>query len=158
MTLDASTFRSVLGRLASGVSVVTTVGPDGRDHGMTVTALCSLSLYPPLILVCVDREATMYPQLVTAERFAVSVLTLGQEALSRRFAETSDDKFTGVGYHREQDGCALIDDALAHIECEVEAKHEGGDHTIFVGRVTRASAYEGRPLLYYRGGYSQLGA
>jgi flavin reductase (DIM6/NTAB) family NADH-FMN oxidoreductase RutF len=154
--VDVSTFRSVLGRLASGVSVVTTVSPDGRDHGMTVTALCSLSLEPPLILVCVDRTAAMYPHLASASHFAVSMLAHEQEALSRKFAETAGDKFAGVRISRDLSGCALIDGALAHLECAVSAQHDGGDHTIFVGRVVRATAGDASPLVYYRGGYAGL--
>jgi flavin reductase (DIM6/NTAB) family NADH-FMN oxidoreductase RutF len=154
--LDPATFRAVLGRLASGVSVVTTRSPEGKDHGMTVTALSSLSLEPPLILVCVDRAATMYDALREAPHFAVSMLTSEQEIISRRFAETSDTKFEGVGFSRDATGCALIDDALAHLECSMWAQYEGGDHTIFVGQVVRAKTGEAKPLLYYRGGYAGL--
>lgn len=155
--VDPSTFRTVLGRLASGVSIVTTVGADGGDQGMTVSALCSLSLDPPLVLLCVDRNATMYPHLRTAAHFAVSVLALDQEPLSRRFAESREDRFVGVAFTRELTGCALIDGALAQLECDLFAQHEGGDHTIFVGRVRRAVARDGvEPLLYYRGAYGRL--
>ncbi|HYV97216.1 MAG TPA: flavin reductase family protein [Gemmatimonadaceae bacterium] len=154
--VDPSTFRAALSRLASGISVVSCVSPDGRDHGMTVTALCSLSLDPPLILVCVDRAATMHPHLLTATHFAVSMLSLDQEALSRRFAETTDNKFDGVAFVRDAAGCPLLADALVHLECEMWAHHDGGDHTIFVGRVRRAATRDGEPLLHYRGGYAKL--
>lgn len=154
--IDSSTYRTVLSRLASGVSVVTTVGTDGRDHGMTVSALCSLSLDPPLVLLCVDKAAMMHPHLVAAPHFAVNLLALEQEALSRRFAESIDGKFEGVTVTRQLSGCSLIDGALAHLECEMWAQHEGGDHTIFVGRVKRADARDAEPLLYYRGGYTRL--
>ena len=154
--IDSSTFRAVLGRLASGVSIVTTVGADGRDHGMTVSAFCSLSLDPPLVLLCVDKTATMHAPLLAASHFAVNLLALEQEALSRRFAESIDAKFDGVTVTRQLSGCALIDGALAHLECAMWAQHEGGDHTIFVGRVNRADAREAEPLLHYRGGYPRL--
>jgi len=154
--LDPTTFRAVLGRLASGVSIVTTRSADGRDHGMTVSALSSLSLDPPLILLCVDRTATMHPHLLTAPHFAVSMLTLDQEGLSRRFSASRDDRFNGVATTRDQSGCALIDDALAHLECNAWAQYEGGDHTIFIGRVLRAAARDAAPLLYYRGAYTRL--
>lgn len=154
--LDPATYRAVLSRLASGVSIVTTVDAEGRDHGMTVTALCSVSLAPPLILVCVDRTATMYPHLTTASRFAASLLTREQQQLSARFAAQVDDRFDGVAIVRGTTGCALVEDALAHLECEMWATYDGGDHTIFVGRVLRAATSESRPLLYYRGAYSQL--
>jgi flavin reductase (DIM6/NTAB) family NADH-FMN oxidoreductase RutF len=154
--LDAATFRAVLSHLASGVSVITTRDSDGRDHGMTVTAMCSLSLDPPLVLVCVDRAATMYPHLLRAAHFAVSMLASEQEALSRRFALIRDDRFEGVAYTRDRTGCALVDDALAHIECDMWAQYDGGDHTIFVGRVVRAAVREAEPLVYYRGRYTHL--
>ncbi len=154
--LDDSAFRAVLGRFASGITIVTVRDAAGGDHGMTVSAFTSVSLDPPLILVCVDRAATMHDHLHAASRFAVNVLALEQEALSRRFAESRDDRFDGVGYRRDLTGAALLDDALAHLECTTEARYEGGDHTIFVARVDAASARDARPLLYYRGGYAQL--
>lgn len=156
--LDATTFRTALGRLASGVSVVTTVGPDGRDHGITVTALCSVSLQPPLLLVCIERSATIHAPLASATHFAVNVLAREQETLSRRFAETAGDKFRDIAAARGVHGCALLDDALAHIECARWAEYDGGDHTIFVGRAMRAEIRDAHPLLYYRGGYAGLDA
>jgi flavin reductase (DIM6/NTAB) family NADH-FMN oxidoreductase RutF len=154
--LDASTFRSVLGRFASGIVVVTVRDADGKDHGMTVSAFTSVSLEPPLVLVCVDRAATMHDTLYGAETFAINLLSIEQEAVSRRFAESRDDRFDGVGYTRDLSGAALLDDALAQLECTTWARYDGGDHTIVVGRVDHAAARDTRPLLYYRGGYAQL--
>jgi flavin reductase (DIM6/NTAB) family NADH-FMN oxidoreductase RutF len=157
MTIDPDDFRSVLGRFASGITVVTTVDADGRDLGMTVSAFSSVSLRPPLIQVCIDKTASMYAALMQATRFSVNILAAEQEALSRRFAAVdSSHRFDGVGYERGENGVVLLDDALGHLECTVSARHEAGDHTIFVGEVERASAGEGRPMLYYRGGYAQL--
>jgi flavin reductase (DIM6/NTAB) family NADH-FMN oxidoreductase RutF len=156
VTLDPATFRAVLGRLASGVSVITLAGNDGRDHGITVTALCSLSIDPPLLLACVDRTATVYPHLSAASHFAVNLLSSDQETLSRRFAETREDRFDGVAFERGASGIALLDHALAHIECSMWAHHDGGDHTVFVGRVTHAAARDGQPLVYYLGRYREL--
>src|SRR5690606_25512196 len=127
-----------------------------RDHGMTVTAFTALSLAPPLVLVCIDHDASMYTHLMAADRFAVNLLAIDQEPLSRRFAEVSDDRFDGVGYTRDLSDAPLLDDALAHIECTTWARYDGGDHTIVVGRVESAVARDERPLLYYRGGYAQL--
>lgn len=157
MTIDADSFRSVLGRFASGITIVTTVDADGRDVGMTVSAFSSVSLHPPLVQVCIDRAASMYAALQQAERFGVNVLASEQEALSRRFAAVdSSHRFEGIGYTRGESGVVLLDDALAHLECRVHARHEAGDHTIVIGEVERASARDGRPMLYYRGGYAQL--
>ena len=153
--IDPDTFRSVLGRFASGITVVTTLGPDGADIGMTVSAFCSLSLDPPLVLICIDRQASAFAALEAAEHFAINILSSDQEAISRRFA-SDDDRFSGLGYRRGVTGAALLDDALAYLECRHHARHDGGDHVIFVGEVEAASAQRGHPLLYYRGGYAQL--
>lgn len=156
MTIDPDSFRAVLGRFASGVTVVTTHSADGRDHGMTVSAFCSLSLAPPLVLVCIDREASMHGLLRLELPFAVNFLAAGQEALSRRFSGPDPNRFEGIGFSRGQHAVPLLDDVLAHLECCVEALHPGGDHTICVGRVITATVRPERPLLYYRGGYAQL--
>jgi flavin reductase (DIM6/NTAB) family NADH-FMN oxidoreductase RutF len=157
MTIDSDSFRSVLGRFASGITVVTSRDTDGRDVGMTVSAFCSASLNPPLVQVCVDRVASMYGALMGTERFGVNILAAEQEALSRRFASVdSSHRFDGIGYTRGESGVVLLDDALAHLECTMYAQHEVGDHMMFVGAVDRVSARDARPLLYYRGGYAQL--
>ena len=156
MSIDPDTFRAVLGRFASGVTVVTARGTDGRDAGMTVSAFCSLSLAPPLVLVCIARDASLHDALVPGHPFAVNVLAAGQEALSRRFSGADVNRFDGIGYSRGQTDVALLDDTLAHLECRVAALHPGGDHTICVGEVVTAAVRPDRPLLYYRGGYAQL--
>ena len=157
MTLDPDAFRSVLGRFASGITVVTTRDADGRDAGLTVSAFCSVSLHPPLIQVCVDQSASVHPVLAASEHFGVSVLAAEQEALSRRFSTVeSMHRFEGLGFSRGESGVVLLDDALAHLECRLVASHAAGDHTIFIGEVERATARSARPLLYYRGGYAQL--
>jgi flavin reductase (DIM6/NTAB) family NADH-FMN oxidoreductase RutF len=157
MPLDPDTFRSVLGRFATGVTVVTTVDADGQDHGMTVSAFCSLSLAPPLVLVCVDRVASMHDILHPGAPFAVNILSAGQEAVSRRFS-TGDppNRFDGLGYSRGLTRVPLLDDVLAWVECRVAGRHAEGDHTIVVGHVEAAAARQERPLLYYRGGYATL--
>lgn len=156
MTLDPASFRSVLGRFASGVTVVTAVDDGGDDHGMTVTAFSSVSLDPPLILACIDHAATLHPFLEGLTHFAVNVLSAEQEAISRRFAADELNRFDGVGYTRGVAGAPLIDDALAHLECRVHALVPAGDHTIVIGEVDAAITRDARPLLYYRGGYAQL--
>lgn len=156
MTVDTSTFRATLGRFASGITVITARDANGRDVGMTVSAFSSLSLEPPLILVCVDNDASMAPVLSSCEVFAVNILSEDQEPLSRRFASREGDRFDGVAYHRGQHDLALLDGALAQLECRVQARHPAGDHTILVGAVEATSVREGNPLLYYRGGYARL--
>ena len=154
--IDPDTFRAVLGRFASGVTVVTARDADGVDHGMTVSAFCSASLVPPLVLVCVEQGASTLPVLMAGTHFAVNILAQGQEALSRRFAWQDVNRFDGVGYTRGATGSALLDETLAWLECRIVARHPAGDHVIVVGEVEAAEARTERPLLYYRGGYAQL--
>ena len=154
--LDPATFRSVLGRFASGITVVTVRDESGRDFGMTVSAFCSLSLEPPLVLCCIDQHTFIHNVLASASQFAVNILSAAQESISRRFAEHVEDRFDGIGYTRGVTGAALLDGALAYIECDLVDCHRSGDHTIYIGEVIAASAHPERPLLYYRGGYAQL--
>lgn len=124
---------------------------------MTANSLASVSLHPPLVSVCVDREAEMHDAILRGEDFVVNVLASHQEALARRFADKHEDRFDGIGYHLSPEGLILLDGVLAHIECQREAQYPGGDHAIVVGRVVGGSTADGRPLLYYRGGYAALG-
>ena len=123
---------------------------------MTVSAFCSVSLEPPLVLVSIGHEASMHQLIMEVDQLGVSVLSNDQEALSRRFADPESDRFDGVGYARGESEVALLEDALVNLECTVIARHEAGDHTLVVCSVDRAVASDGRPLLYYRGGYAQL--
>jgi flavin reductase (DIM6/NTAB) family NADH-FMN oxidoreductase RutF len=156
MTIDTDAFRSALGRFASGVTVVTTCVPEGTDHGMTASAFCSVSLEPPLVLVCVEKIATMHDAIVSCSHFAVNVLTEKQEQLARHFAEVEGNRFEGVGFSRGAHSVPLIADSLATLECKRAAIYPGGDHTIVVGEVQSASWRDEKPLLYYRGGYAGI--
>jgi flavin reductase (DIM6/NTAB) family NADH-FMN oxidoreductase RutF len=155
--VDSATFRNLLGRFATGVTVLTLQGPEGRPAGMTASSLASVSLQPPLLSVCVDRQADLHDLIVAAPGFVVNVLESEQEALSRRFAEEHPNRFDGIGYHLKPGGEVLLDGALAHIECRRHALYDGGDHSIIVGLVIGGNTGDGRPLLYYRGGYATLG-
>ncbi len=149
-------FRRVLGHFATGVTIVTTCDADVRPSGLTVSAFASLSLDPPLVLVCIDHKSQTYPALRESGRFAINVLALGQEALSRRFASTQAGKFDGLAYRISDLQLPLLGAALAHIECVTVSAHVEGDHTIFVGRVERTGINDGEPLLYFRGRYNRL--
>jgi len=154
--IDPDTFRSVLGRFASGVTIITARDKAGQDHGMTVSAFSSASLEPPLVLICVDHAASMHALLLTHPVFGVSILSTGQEAYSRRFADTDAERFDGIAYTRGESGVVLLEDAIAHLECRPIEHFEAGDHTVIVAAVERAEPKTGQPLLYYRGGYAQL--
>ena len=158
MPITPDQFRAVLGRFASGVTILTARTAAGEDHGMTASAFCSVSLEPPFVLACVENTTDMFRILRVDGHFGVSILSEDQEALSRRFAELPAGRFDGVGYVRSDSGVLLLDDAIAHLECRCVARHEAGDHDIVVGAVERAhiGSAAGRPLLYYRGGYAQL--
>jgi flavin reductase (DIM6/NTAB) family NADH-FMN oxidoreductase RutF len=156
LSVSSDEFRSVLGRFPSGVTVVTTKARDGSDHGMTVSAFCSLSLEPPLVIICIEKTASVHEALTSAPDFVVNVLSAKQEQIARRFSLVDIDRFEGVGFSRSGNGVVVLDDALAVIECKRSALHEGGDHTIIVGEVESGRAETGSPLLYYRGGYAQL--
>ncbi|HEU4698326.1 MAG TPA: flavin reductase family protein [Gemmatimonadales bacterium] len=155
--VDPAQFRQLLGRFATGVVVVTTQNADGAPAGMTANSLASVSLEPPLVSLCVERAAHLHDALQRARGFVINVLAEHQEAVSRRFAGPHPNRFDGIGYTLNDRGLAVLDGTLAHIECERFAEYPGGDHTIVVGRVIGGATGEGRPLLYYRGGYAALG-
>jgi len=155
--MESSEFRRILGHWVSGVSVVATVRKDGTFCGLTVNSVTSVSLNPPLILICVDRAADTHDCIVEAGIFSVNVLESGEERIARRFAAWEvDRKFEGIAFHAEVTGAPILDDALAFLDCRVHAQHAAGDHTIFVGEVVAGNAREGTPLIYYRGGYGRF--
>ncbi len=156
--IDPSEFRRVMGHFASGVAVVTTWGTDGKPQGLTATAVCSVSLRPTLVLVCIERTADSHDPIRAAGAFAINVLDATKgESLARRFAAGDEpDKFRGVAIRQERSGAPVLSDALAWADCEIREAITGGDHTIFLGEVAAADAQEGSPLLYYRGGYGRF--
>ena len=156
MTISEDEFRNVLGRFASGVTVVTAVAADGKDQGMTVSSFASVSLVPPLVLICIERTASAHEALTTTDEFVVNILSADQEQVARRFAIEGIDRFEGVAYGRARSGIPVLENVIGVIECRRTTLYSGGDHTIIVGEVEAARAENGKPLLYYRGGYSQL--
>ncbi len=154
--IDSFAFRQLLGRFPTGVTVLTARGADGRPVGMTANSFTSVSLVPPLVLVCIDHDAGFHRELTQCDTFAVNVLAQDQEAVSRRFANPHEDRFDGVGYATSPRGNLLLDGCLAHLECVPRARHEAGDHTIVVAEVVAGEARDGRPLCYFRGGYAAL--
>ena len=149
-------FRHVLAHFASGVTIVTTCDGEGRPTGLTASAFCSVSLDPPLVLICVDHKSQSFPHLKERGCFGINVLHQEHETLSRRFASSRLDKFDGVAFTLGPLGVPRLDDALAYLECRTVSAHVEGDHTIFVGRVESVATGEGEPLLYFRGRYHRL--
>ncbi len=150
-------FRAALGRFASGVTVITVETAEGGVHGMTANAFCSVSLRPPLVLVCIDHLAETYLHIRERRQFGVSVLKAEQEALSEFFADPERNHDAGyrlgIQYRPMQSGTPVLQNALANLDCSVVHDYEGGDHTIFVGEVREVIVAEGTPLLYFRGRY-----
>jgi flavin reductase (DIM6/NTAB) family NADH-FMN oxidoreductase RutF len=157
MPVNKTQFRTALSRFASGVTVVTTRDADARPLGITVSAFSSLSLEPPLVLICIDSKAYAHNAFNESGVFVVNILGAEQEDLSRLFASREPDKFQGLGFTEGINGVPVLSAALANIECRLKHAYEGGDHTIFVGEVENITVREdGHPLLYYRGGYASL--
>jgi flavin reductase (DIM6/NTAB) family NADH-FMN oxidoreductase RutF len=156
--VDPDLFRGTLSNWASGVTVVTSRrGEDVR--GMTASAVCSVSLDPPLVLVCVDKTAIMHDFVADSHVFALNILARDQEEVSRACASRKVEesrRLEGIPYHAESTGSPILDGAIGYLDCRVEHAYEGGDHTIFVGRVEAAGARDGEPLLYFRSGYRRL--
>ena len=149
--------RRVLGRFATGVTVVTTGSVDD-PHGMTVNSFTSVSLDPPLVLICVDHRRASHERIRRAGRFAVSVLSAEQQPLSEYFARQRAALADGaLKLFAGRTGLPLIEGALAHLECRVVATFPGGDHSIFVGEVEHAAVGEGgSPLIFFEGRYHRL--
>jgi flavin-dependent trigonelline monooxygenase, reductase component len=157
MSIDHTELRRVMGHFATGVTVITTRDVDGKPYGLTANALCSVSLAPPLLLVCIDKGAESHPAFERSGLFAINILGLGHEDLSRRFAVSGGDKFVDVSYRSGTTGVPVLEGVLGVVECRVVAGHDAGDHTIYVGEVQHMEASRGDPLLFFRGKYRRLG-
>lgn len=147
-----------MGQWRTGVTIVTTKGANGKLAGLTATSFTSVSMEPPLVLVCVHKTIGSYEPMMSADGFAIHILGSEQEALSRKFATGGIDKFADQAYTEGLYGCPILPDALATIECRTANKVDGGDHTIFIGAVERVNLDETgkRPLGYVRGTYVEL--
>ena len=156
---DSREFRNVMGRFATGVTVVT-VKMGSERRGMTANAVTSLSLHPPMLLVCVDRNASMHPLFEVAESFAVNILAADQKAMADFFARHSDASaiLGGFPYHDGVTVSPLLDDALATVECRISERYDGGDHMIVLGHVEAIhnARPDDEPLLFFGGKYRAI--
>jgi flavin reductase (DIM6/NTAB) family NADH-FMN oxidoreductase RutF len=154
---DARTLRDALGCFATGVTVVTCLKSDGKPAGLTVNSFTSVSLEPPLLLVCLHKMAASAPALTEASHFAINVLQTGQQPASIRFATRDEDRFGTTPWSCGEAGAPILKDSLGVFECERFAVYDGGDHHILVGQVVKASFDAGLdPLLFFRGSYRRL--
>jgi len=158
MTFTPKQYREALGRFTTGVAVVTCAGDGMGPVGVTVNSFSSLSLDPPLILWCLDKGSDRSDVFSGCDDFVVNVLSDDQQDLSVRFAEVGQHDFSGIRHEDGVLGVPVLPDALAVLECTVEARHDGGDHMIYVGRVREMSSRDGDPLLYFRGRYRSIKA
>ncbi len=153
--VNPDAFKAALGRWASGITVVTAQGPDG-PVGLTASAFSSLSLHPPLVLVCIGQASSHHDHLVGAPGFGVHILGAAQEDLSNTFAFNRSDRFDGLEVEEGPLGIPLLPGTLARLACEHHAVTDGGDHSILVGRVIGATVADGDPLAWWQGGYRRL--
>jgi flavin reductase (DIM6/NTAB) family NADH-FMN oxidoreductase RutF len=160
--LTSADFRRVVGNYATGITVITVECEPGRVHGMTANSFTSVSLDPLLILVCIDHNARLLSFLKEQGRFGVNILKDSQQAVSEHFAkplqEPETTKSLGIQFLWTATGIPLIDDALAHLACNVAAHYPAGDHTLFIGEVESMDFNPGEPLLYHRGHYRRFQA
>jgi flavin reductase (DIM6/NTAB) family NADH-FMN oxidoreductase RutF len=152
-------YKRALSHLAGGVVIVTTLDSDGTLRGMTATAVCSVSVEPPLVMACMQQSAATHGAVRGSGVFALNILPASERELAQRFASSAEDKFAGVGVEPGASGAPLLTAALAHCDCRVEHSVSAGDHTIFIGRVLSARSRDDgdRPLLYFRGDYGSVG-
>lgn len=158
MAFDPRALRNAFGAFATGVTLVTTVGRDGRPIAMTANSFSSVSLDPPLVLWCIDKGSDRLGIFEASPVFAINILAERHKALSGRFATKGQPYLDGVEFATWETGCPIITDACAIFECDVVSRHDAGDHIIYVGAVRRFETPEtsGKPLLFHRGNYSTL--
>jgi flavin reductase (DIM6/NTAB) family NADH-FMN oxidoreductase RutF len=154
---DPRTLRDALGCFATGVTVVTALDEAGRPAGLTVNSFTSVSLEPPLLLVCLHKLAASAQALVGASSFAINVLQTGQQPASMTFSTRGEDRFGCTPWSRGESGAPILGDSMCVFECDRYAVYDGGDHHILVGRVVKASFDASLdPLLFFRGSYRRL--
>jgi flavin reductase len=160
MNFTDTDFRKAMGTFATGVTVIT-VDQEGEIHGMTANAFTSVSLDPPLILVCVDHRARTHAHLHARKRFGVNVLSSGQQAISEYYAQSAEThqhpEKVGARFERTVHGTPILHGALAYLECRLHSTQAAGDHTIFIAEVEDVEVREGDPLLYFRSQYRGSG-
>jgi flavin reductase (DIM6/NTAB) family NADH-FMN oxidoreductase RutF len=155
-SVAAPLYRRTCSLFATGITVITTLDENGHPHGMTVNSFSSVSLDPPLVLVCIDLRNAILGHFLTSAWFAVNILAEHQEDVSRRFSSASENRFRGLEWERGASGVPLLAGVLAHMECALTKTFEAGDHAMLVGEVREASYREGKPLVYFNSSYQNI--
>ena len=158
-TVDPTRFREAMSLLAAGVSVVTSAGSDGTPYGLTATAVCSVSLEPPIVLACLASSSATHGTIVASNRFALNFLAQADADLAQRFSSSATDKFIGVEWRAGSEGSPILPGVLAVCQCLLERAVPVGDHTVFFGRVVNMEIPGGGPddpLIYFKGLYQSL--
>jgi len=156
MVISNEQFRAAMSRFASGVTVITTRDAHGHAHGITVSAFCSLSAEPPLVLACIHKETGSHHAFVESGSFVVHILSEHQRHVSEQFALPADDKFNSIPLIESPDGLPVLEGSLVTLECELVEARDGGDHTILIGNIKSAEVIDGKPLLYFHGNYREI--
>lgn len=154
--VDPAHFRRTCARFPTGVTILTVLDAQGAPRGMTASSFTSVSLSPPLVLVCVDHRATVMEHLRQADHVGINILSEGQHELSARFARRGEDRFEGVAWSPGHHGVPLIPGVLASFECAIHQMVDAGDHAILISQVLHAEHRDGRPLVYFGSGYHRL--
>ncbi len=149
-------FRRACGRFATGVTIASVLDDQGMPHGLTVSSFTSVSLEPPLLLICLGHGVTSIDLFRAAGYFGINILAEDQQPLAERFARKGEDRFNGLAWHAGASGVPLLDRALATIECAVRQRFTSGDHDIFVGEMVGMEVSEGEPLIHYGSRYRRL--
>ena len=158
MKFDARKFRDVMGTFTTGVTVVTTMSSK-VPHGITANSFTSVSLSPPLVMFCLGKSSNNFDAFMSSDHFAVNILAKHQDIISTRFAAYEGDRFEGVKWGTWESGAPILEEVVSAIDCQLEAKHDAGDHVIMIGRVLRAEILNNTsPLLYFRGRYEGFAA
>lgn len=156
MAITKDEFRAALGNFTSGVTVVTTKDANDKLHGLTVSAFSSVSMNPPLILICIQKSTPSHYAFAESKAFVVNILSDSQKEISNQFAFKHEDKFSGIDYKIGILNIPVLENCLVNLECSVKHSYDGGDHTIFVGQIENAIINEGNPLVYWKGNYRDL--
>ena len=154
--LDPNLFKRACSLFATGITIATTCDADGRPHGLTANSFSSVSLEPPLVLVCIATKSAVHEAFFTSKSFGINILSEDQRSLSDKFAVPGKDRFQGVFWTPGPLGSPWLECALAHFDCRTVERHPAGDHTIFLGEVSALKTAEGAPLLYFASRYHSI--